>query len=72
MEAKNSLKIVKLTDSNFMRVLEASIRLGIPLLIEEVGEILDPTLGPVMLKQTFIQVSLFSAVVFFAFKIFLL
>uniref|UniRef100_A0A1B6CU24 AAA+ ATPase domain-containing protein n=1 Tax=Clastoptera arizonana TaxID=38151 RepID=A0A1B6CU24_9HEMI len=55
MEANNNLKIVKLTDSNFMRILEASIRLGIPVLIEEVGQVLDPTLGPILLKQTFFQ-----------------
>lgn len=57
MEANNNLKVVKLTDSNFMRVLEAGIRIGMPVLIEEVGEILDPTLGPIMLKQTFMQVN---------------
>lgn len=56
MEANNSLKVVKLTDNNFMRILEAGIRIGMPVLIEEVGEILDPTLGPIMLKQTFMQV----------------
>lgn len=56
MEANNSLKVGKLTDNNFMRILEAGIRIGMPVLIEEVGEILDPTLGPIMLKQTFMQV----------------
>ncbi|XP_054276499.1 dynein axonemal heavy chain 6-like [Macrosteles quadrilineatus] len=55
MEANHSLKIVKLTDSNYVRMLEAGIRIGMPVLIEEVGEVLDPTLGPIMLKQTFIQ-----------------
>lgn len=58
MEAKNELQIVKLTDSNFMRTLESSIRLGYPVLLEEVGENLDPTLGPVLMKQTFVQVCL--------------
>lgn len=57
METNNNLKIVKLTDSNFMRILEAGIRIGMPVLLEEVGETLDPTLGPILLKQTFIQVS---------------
>ncbi|KAJ9576326.1 hypothetical protein L9F63_006826, partial [Diploptera punctata] len=55
MEANNELKIVKLTDANFMRILESAIRIGNPVLLEEVGETLDPTLGPVLLKQTFVQ-----------------
>nr|CAD7588833.1 unnamed protein product [Timema genevievae] len=55
MEAKDALNIVKLTDGNLMRILERSIRLGLPVLLEEVGEFLDPTLRPVLLKQTFTQ-----------------
>ncbi|PSN37031.1 Dynein heavy chain 6 [Blattella germanica] len=46
MEVSNELKVVKLTDSNFMRILESAIRIGNPVLLEEVGETLDPTLGP--------------------------
>jgi dynein heavy chain len=56
MESANGLKAVKLTDSKFMSVLESGIRTGNPVLLEEVGETLDPTLGPVFLKQTFVQV----------------
>lgn len=56
MEIPNDLKITKLTDSNFMRVLEAAIRLGMPVLLEEIEETLDPALGPVLLRQTFVQV----------------
>lgn len=56
MESANGLKVVKLTDSNFMRVLEGGIRTGNPVLLEGIGETLDPTLGPVLLKQTFFQV----------------
>ncbi|XP_023013028.2 dynein heavy chain at 16F isoform X2 [Leptinotarsa decemlineata] len=55
METDNNLQVVKLTDSNFMRILETAIRIGMPVLLEEVGETLDPTLGPILLKQTFIQ-----------------
>lgn len=65
MEANHNLKIVKLTDSNYVRVLEAGIRIGMPVLIEEVGEVLDPTLGPIMLKQTFIQVNYVFIIVVF-------
>lgn len=56
METVSGLRIVKLTDTFFMRILEGAIRVGLPVLLEEVGETLDPTLGPVLLKQTFIQV----------------
>lgn len=56
MEINNNLKVIKLTDSNFMRILESAIRIGMPVLLEEVGETLDPTLGPILLKQTFVQV----------------
>ncbi|XP_054012221.1 dynein axonemal heavy chain 6 [Hylaeus anthracinus] len=54
MEQNNNLKICKLTDANFMRILEASIRLGTPLLLQEVGEVLDPSLEPILLKQIFV------------------
>lgn len=56
MESQNNLKVIKLTDPNFMRVLENGVRIGMPVLLEEVGEALDPTLGPILLKQTFVQV----------------
>jgi dynein heavy chain len=55
MEGKNGLKIIKLTDPNYLRTLENAIRIGTPVLIEEVEEHLDPSLEPILLKQTFIQ-----------------
>ncbi|XP_023392189.1 dynein heavy chain 6, axonemal [Pteropus vampyrus] len=54
-ESKSGLKIIKLTDSNFLRTLENSIRLGLPVLLEELKEILDPALEPILLKQTFLS-----------------
>uniref|UniRef100_A0A8C4FET8 Dynein axonemal heavy chain 6 n=1 Tax=Catagonus wagneri TaxID=51154 RepID=A0A8C4FET8_9CETA len=54
-ESKNGLKIIKLTNSNFLRTLENSIRLGLPVLLEELRETLDPALEPILLKQTFIS-----------------
>ena len=54
-EAVNSLKIIKLTDANFLRTLENAIRIGMPVLLEELGEMLDPALEPILLKQTFTQ-----------------
>ncbi|CAK7297493.1 Dynein axonemal heavy chain 6 [Vulpes lagopus] len=54
-ESKNGLKIIKLTDNNFLRTLENSIRLGLPVLLEELKETLDPALEPILLKQTFMS-----------------
>ncbi|XP_071825285.1 dynein axonemal heavy chain 6-like isoform X2 [Apostichopus japonicus] len=54
-ETRNGLKIIKLTDANFLRTLENAIRVGLPVLLEEVAETLDPALEPILLKQTFQQ-----------------
>nr|XP_057922299.1 dynein axonemal heavy chain 6 isoform X3 [Doryrhamphus excisus] len=53
-EAKHGLKVIKLTDPNFLHKLENGIRMGMPVLLEELKETLDPALEPVLLKQTFI------------------
>ena len=55
----NGLKVIKLTDGNFLRTLENCIRIGMPVLLEDVGESLDPALEPILLKQTFMQVYYF-------------
>ena len=36
MERRNGLKVIKLTDPNFLRTLENGIRIGQPVLLEEV------------------------------------
>uniref|UniRef100_A0A670K2Q2 Dynein axonemal heavy chain 6 n=1 Tax=Podarcis muralis TaxID=64176 RepID=A0A670K2Q2_PODMU len=53
-EANDGLKIIKLTDAGFLRTLENAIRLGSPVLLEELRETLDPALEPILLKQTFV------------------
>ena len=55
MEKEHKLSIIKLTDSDYMRTLENCITFGNPLLLENVGEELDPSLEPLLLKQTFKQ-----------------
>ncbi|KAM7536598.1 hypothetical protein Aperf_G00000086397 [Anoplocephala perfoliata] len=55
MEDKNGIKVVKATDSTMLRVLESCIRAGCPMLLEDAGESLDPTLEPVLLRQTFMK-----------------
>ncbi|KAK7884177.1 hypothetical protein WMY93_027300 [Mugilogobius chulae] len=54
-EKDNNLSVIKLTDADYMRTLENCIQFGTPLLLENVGEDLDPSLEPLLLKQTFKQ-----------------
>ncbi|KXJ28065.1 dynein heavy chain 7, axonemal [Exaiptasia diaphana] len=55
MEKKNNLHVIKLTDADYVRTLENCIQFGTPVLLENVGEELDPLLEPLLLKQTFKQ-----------------
>ena len=52
MENKEgNLLILKLSDNNFLKLLENKILFGHPVLLENVGEDLDPSLEPLLLKQ---------------------
>ncbi|KAI3358460.1 hypothetical protein L3Q82_014895 [Scortum barcoo] len=55
MEKANKLAVIKLSDGNYVRILENCIQFGTPVLLENIGEELDPVLEPVLLKQTFKQ-----------------
>lgn len=55
MERPNKLSVIKLSDPNYARTLENSIQFGTPVLLENVGEELDPLLEPLLLRQTFKQ-----------------
>ncbi|XP_054642367.1 dynein axonemal heavy chain 7 [Dunckerocampus dactyliophorus] len=55
MEKAKSLQIIKLSDPGFVRTLENCIQFGTPVLLENVGEELDPILEPLLLRQTFKQ-----------------
>lgn len=55
MERPNKLSVIKLSDKDYARTLENSIQFGTPVLLENVGEELDPLLEPLLLKQTFKQ-----------------
>merc|ERR1719181_1271856 len=52
MEKQNGVHVLKLTD-DYMRTLENAINFGQPVLLENIGEELDPTLEPLLLKQLF-------------------
>ncbi|XP_036369342.1 dynein heavy chain 2, axonemal-like [Octopus sinensis] len=51
MESKNGLKIIDLQQSDFMRNLEKSIQYGLPVLLQNVQESLDPSLDPILFKS---------------------
>nr|KAJ3423148.1 Dynein heavy chain 7, axonemal [Polyrhizophydium stewartii] len=55
MEKAKSLQVIKLTDSDYIRTIENAVQFGTPVLLENVGEELDPVLEPLLLKQTFKQ-----------------
>ena len=55
MEARQKLAVTRLTNPNMLRTLESCIRIGQPLLIEDVGEVLDPALEPVLQRAVFKQ-----------------
>ena len=55
MEKEHQLKVVKLTNANYLRDLENAIQFGFPVLLENVGEELDPSLEPLLQKQIFKQ-----------------
>uniref|UniRef100_A0A2H1WCP9 SFRICE_005064 n=1 Tax=Spodoptera frugiperda TaxID=7108 RepID=A0A2H1WCP9_SPOFR len=53
MERENQLKVIKLTDPNYGRVLENAIQLGFPVMLENIRETLDALLEPVLLRNVF-------------------
>lgn len=55
LERQNKLGVLKLSDATYLRSLENAIQFGSPILIENVGEELDPILEPVLQKLTFRQ-----------------
>ncbi len=63
MHKDEGLKVIKLSDSDFLRTLENAIRFGQPVLLENVEEELDPSLG---------TTSFHSLLLRFTFSLFLL
>jgi len=56
LERPHKLNVIKLSEGGeYMRTLENAIQFGLPVLLENVGEELDPSLEPLLLKQTFKQ-----------------
>lgn len=55
MEEVNKIAVITMRDPNLLRALENCIRLGKPLLIEDLGEAMEPALEPVLQKAVFKQ-----------------
>ena len=53
MEKENKLDIIKFSDEKYQRILETAIQFGKPVLLENVGEELDPAIEPLLQKQIF-------------------
>ncbi|XP_059059125.1 dynein axonemal heavy chain 3 [Achroia grisella] len=53
MERENQLKVIKLSDSNYVRTLENAIQMGLPVILENIREQLDAVLEPVLLRNVF-------------------
>ncbi|XP_032581827.1 dynein heavy chain 6, axonemal [Drosophila sechellia] len=53
MERANNLQVIKMTDSTMMRVLENAVRQGYPVLLEEINETIDPSLRPILQRETY-------------------
>eukprot|EP00792_Barthelona_sp_PAP020_P009037 TRINITY_DN3265_c0_g2_i1.p1 TRINITY_DN3265_c0_g2~~TRINITY_DN3265_c0_g2_i1.p1 ORF type:complete len:4670 (+),score=1289.10 TRINITY_DN3265_c0_g2_i1:29-14038(+) len=55
LEEDNSLKILTLSANSFVRDLEMAIRYGDPVLLENVGEEIDPILNPILNRDFIIE-----------------
>ncbi|XP_045470082.1 dynein axonemal heavy chain 7 [Harmonia axyridis] len=55
MEKANNLAIIRLNQPDYVRILENAIQFGQPVLLENIGEELDPILEPVLSQQIFKQ-----------------
>jgi dynein heavy chain len=53
MEKRNNISIIRLSQHDYVRILENAIQLGQPVLLENVEETLDAVLEPILIKQTF-------------------
>ena len=45
MEKGNKLRVIRLTDADYIQVLENAIQLGLPVILENVAEEINATLG---------------------------
>ncbi|XP_066246402.1 dynein axonemal heavy chain 3 [Euwallacea similis] len=55
MEKNNRLQVIRLTDSNYVKILENAITFGTPVILENIAEDLDAVLDPILSKNIFEQ-----------------
>lgn len=48
MERENNVQIVKLSNPKFLQIIESGCKVGYPVILENIDESLDPSLGPIM------------------------
>ncbi|XP_043259913.1 dynein axonemal heavy chain 7 isoform X2 [Colletes gigas] len=53
MEKEANINVIRLSQTDYMRVLENAVQFGQPVLLENIGEELDAALEPLLMKQTF-------------------
>ncbi|XP_017759468.1 PREDICTED: dynein heavy chain 3, axonemal [Eufriesea mexicana] len=53
MEKENNLIVIKLSDPNYVKVVDTAIQLGTPVLLENILEDVDAILEPVLLKNVY-------------------
>lgn len=51
MNKTNNHKVIKLSNPKFLNIIDTSIRMGFPVLLENVEEKLDPSLEPILQKN---------------------
>jgi dynein heavy chain len=51
MEKANNHKVIKLSNPKFLNIIDTSIRMGFPVLLENVEDRLDPSLEPILTKS---------------------
>ena len=62
MEKENNIQVIKLSNPKFLQIVENSIRMGMPVLLENIEEKLDPSLEPLLTKNIVASGSLNSVI----------
>ena len=53
MEKNNQLIVIKLTDNNYLKMIENAVQYGYPVLLENILDDIDPALDPILTKSVF-------------------
>lgn len=53
MEQANGLRSIAASSAALLPTLEAAVRAGLPVLVEDAGEVLDPLLDTLLMKATY-------------------